>query len=441
MRPYRSSFSLPVMSFVALVAAATATALVLTVSAQTQTPTFRSSVDLVAVDVQVVNADGVPIEALKPEDFQVAIGGQQRRVVSADFIRNTNVDGSPLDGDDDGATVRADGSPLRVGTGRTYVLAFDTDSFNVTESRDVVAAARRFINRLQPDDEVGVYTFPVGPRLEPTTNHVAVRSAVDTVVGHLRSVPTEFNLTPSEIIDITAETSRERANLSGGRGATQGGGALNGTEGDVTRRVQLRECGSDARCVEQIQTEAQSLAFYYEGRAAAGLNGLRSLIRLLNAEPGRKTVVMFSAGIPSTDRPGGRPETGDLAKMLGQDAAATNTTIYVLHIDGGAWRQMAAETRKADSPPVSRSRDNAVTGRLLSEFSGASGGTLIRVVMGGGDFALDRILRETSSHYLLGVEPADRDRDGKLRDLRVKVARKGVTVRSRIWVVVPKPLT
>jgi hypothetical protein len=168
------------------------------------------------------------------------------------------------------------------------------------------------------------------------------------------------------------------------------------------------------------------------------LNGLRSLIRLLNAEPGRKTVVLFSAGIPTTDRPGGRPEVGDLAKLLGQDAAATNTTIYVVHLDTGAWRQMSAETRKTDNPPVSRSRDNAVTGRLLSEFAGASGGTLMRVVMGGGEWALDRVLLETSSHYLLGVEPAETDRDGKLRPLSVKVKQKGTTVRSRIWVLVPK---
>jgi hypothetical protein len=175
-----------------------------------------------------------------------------------------------------------------------------------------------------------------------------------------------------------------------------------------------------------------------EGRATEGLNGLRSLIKLLSTEPGRKTVVMFSAGIPVTDRPGGRPEVGDLAKLLGQDAAATNTTIYTLHIDTGPTRQMAAESRKTDRPPLSRARDNAVTSRLLEEFSGASGGALMRVVMGGGEFALDRVLRETSSHYLLGVEPADADRDGKVRDLRVKVDQKGVTVRSRIWVVVPK---
>jgi VWFA-related protein len=410
--------------------------------AQGQTPTFRAGVDLIAVDVQVIDKDGTPIRALVPGDFDVAIGGQRRRVVSADFIESTAVDGRSLDrtapiAPGPHATNQwPDGS----GAARTYMLVFDTDSFTVGESRDVVAAARGFISRLQPIDRVGLYTFPVGPRVEPTTDHAAVSASVDTIVGHTQHMPGSFNLTASEIIDITAELTQSRLASLGrqqGPGPVPGAPALAGNEGEVTRRVQQRECGDDARCVDEIQAEAQSLAFYLEGRATEGLNGLRELVRLLSLEPGRKTMVMFSAGIPTSDRPGGRPDVGDLAKALGQDAAATNTTIYVLHFDMGAWRQMAAETRKANSAPVSASRDHVVTGRLLSEFSGSSGGALIRVVMGGGDFALTRVLRETSSHYLLGVEPADRDRDGKLRDLRVKVSRKGATIRSRIWVVVP----
>jgi hypothetical protein len=99
---------------------------------------------------------------------------------------------------------------------------------------------------------------------------------------------------------------------------------------------------------------------------------------------------------------------------------------------------MSAENRKLLGSPVTRIRDRAVGGRALEEFSGASGGALMRVATGSGEFALDRVLRETSSHYLLGVEPDASDRDGRLRQLRVKVNRSGATVRSRLWVRVPK---
>jgi VWFA-related protein len=409
-----------------------------------QQPTFRAAVDLVAVDVQVVDSDGFPVTTLGPEDFQVRFNGKNRRVATVEFIQSAAVDQTPAR--------RVTSGPMATNlwptadvarTGRTYVLAFDTYSFNVQESRDVVAAARGFIRRLQPNDAVGLYTFPIGPRMEPTLEHNLVSQAVDQIVGRNQNIPGEHNLTASEIIDITAEISRQR---SGNASFVQPPQANNSSlalidtgDGSALQRVQLRECGSiSSACADMINTEASTMAYYLEGRATEGLNGLRSLIQLLNQQPGRKTVVLFSAGIPATDRPGGRPDVGDLAKLLGQDAAATNTSIYTLHLDSRATRALSAEARRSGSTPNAHSRDMAVGGRLLEEFSGASGGALLRVMLDGGEFALDRVLRETSSHYLLGVEPDESDRDGRLRELRVSVVdRPGLTIRSRSWVVIP----
>jgi hypothetical protein len=58
--------------------------------------------------------------------------------------------------------------------------------------------------------------------------------------------------------------------------------------------------------------------------------------------------------------------------------------------------------------------------------------------MGRGDLQLRRVLTETSASYLLGVEPAAADRDGRLRQLKIKVDKDHVTVRSRSWVMIPK---
>ena len=52
-----------------------------------QTPTFRSGVDLVTVDVGVIDQTGNPIDDLRPPDFIVKIDGQARRVVSANLVR------------------------------------------------------------------------------------------------------------------------------------------------------------------------------------------------------------------------------------------------------------------------------------------------------------------------------------------------------------------
>jgi hypothetical protein len=142
--------------------------------------------------------------------------------------------------------------------------------------------------------------------------------------------------------------------------------------------------------------------------------------------------------MPVSDRLGGRPDIGEVARLLGQDAARTNTIIYSVYVDSAYVRSFSADRRRYDRNSQNPARDNAMMGRLLDAVAGASGGTMLGVVLGGGEQAFTRILRETSSHYLLGVEPDEADRDGRLRRLSVKVDHRGATVRSRQWVIVPK---
>src|SRR4051794_17496192 len=56
----------------------------------TQKPptTFRSGLDLIAIDVQVIDRDGIPVEGLGPDKFEVTINGRKRRVVSADLVES-----------------------------------------------------------------------------------------------------------------------------------------------------------------------------------------------------------------------------------------------------------------------------------------------------------------------------------------------------------------
>ena len=76
-------------------------------------------------------------------------------------------------------------------------------------------------------------------------------------------------------------------------------------------------------------------------------------------------------------------------------------------------------------------------GNWLDEFSTTAGGNRIYAPVGSGSFAFQRVLRETSAHYLLGVQPEEADRDGAPHQLNVKVDRPGVTVNGRQWVLIP----
>ena len=74
----------------------------------------------------------------------------------------------------------------------------------------------------------------------------------------------------------------------------------------------------------------------------------------------------------------------------------------------------------------------------MAAASVKAGGALLRVEAGTGETAFNRVLRETSAYYLLGVEPEELDRDGKTHFLRVSVKPRGITVRVRTQVVVPR---
>jgi hypothetical protein len=81
-------------------------------------------------------------------------------------------------------------------------------------------------------------------------------------------------------------------------------------------------------------------------------------------------------------------------------------------------------------------REEAMQSGWLERFSEAAGGALFRSSHDAGAQAWQRILTETATYYLLGVEPLPEDGDGRPRALRVRIRARDAIVRSRSWVVV-----
>lgn len=435
----RSGRGWPLTAVLAVIAGAA----VASAPRQTQTPTFRAAVDLVAVDVQIVDRDGRPIPDLAAGQFSVTIDGRDRRVVSADHIQYAAAEGGGAAAPIQVGPAARNEWPASGPAARTFLLAIDADSFNVGEGRRAAEAARAFVDRLLPNDLVGVFAYPLGPHVAPTADRTLVRTGLDSVVGGSRAASSQFHLTAAEVVDINAELAafslRQTAFSQAGPRGNQLAPVLAGSPTETLRRVQIRECGndSDIQCAENIEREATILAFYYEVEITRAINDLGALIRTLGDFPGRKTVVVLSAGMPIADRPGGRPTVADLARVLGEEAARSNASIYAIHLDSSFFQAFSAETRSSRSAP-SQARESAVMGRFLDQFASASGGTMFRSVVGSGETALGQILRETSAYYLLGVAPAEADRDGRTHKLRVRVDARGATIRSRTWVHIPK---
>ena len=202
---------------------------------------------------------------------------------------------------------------------------------------------------------------------------------------------------------------------------------------DAVLRVVRRECPGEVDCPSHILNEVASLAPHLENQADSSLGGLDELLRGLAGIPGRKAVVLVSAGVLVSDRRDGRPDVGDLSRVMGQTAARANASVYTVQIEP------STQTRwpRRGCLPTPSNRDRQMLGNWLDEFSTTAGGSRIYAPVGSGAFAFHRVLRETSAHYLLGVQPEEADRDGGPHQLRVKVGRPGVTVHGRQWVLIP----
>ena len=390
-----------------------------------QRPVFTSGVDLIAVDAIVVDKNGHPITGVKPEQFEVTVDGKPRRVVSAEFLeftsrdRPASLEAVPEAVPEAGYSSNAEAAPA-ANKGRLIYLAVDQASFKPLATRGVMEAARKFIDRLQPDDRVGLVAFPL-PAISvgASRDHALARAATAKILGSAQSFRTsgiDKNVSLSEAIDIHANDSL------------------------TLEKVLARECtgarsAEDAReCAADVRNTAMSIGRNAEMQAMQSLHGIETVIRGLAQIRERKTLVLISAGLPVADRSGIDLQLHPDVVAIGRLAAAANLNLFVLHIDSGFLDAFSAEERMITD---TLSRDLGIMSMGLETVAGASGGSLARVVAGA-DFAFDRVLRETAAAYLIGVEPVESDRDGKPHRINVKVRVPGAEVRSRKEFVMPK---
>jgi VWFA-related protein len=399
---------------------------------RTDAQTFRAAVDLIAVDVQVFDRQGLPIETLSPDQFTVTIDGRKRRVLSASLAKYEL--GSTAA---DLATPPAALAPNPIslsgptGDGRTFIVAFDTASFRSVDIDTARRAADRFTQHLLPDDAVGVFPLPDGPYIAPTTSRSVVSRAIASVSGRKAASPSHMDMAIEQMVDITAAASTQSMPA-----VRQTVGKMVSNSVEDTPDENPIECpGTNATCTEQAIAEATSLATAIEEEVFQGIQGLDTLLRRLRETPVRKTVILFSGGMPVADRFGGRPSIGREVRLLGEQAAYANATIHTVYFDTNMVNEFSVDSRR---PKSSTGRTRIINTRALAEFTEPSGGALLEVGLGPGDSQIDKLVGQISTYYVLGVEPDARDRDGRPHRLQVKVDAKNAQLRSRELVVVPK---
>jgi VWFA-related protein len=364
-----------------------------------QGPTFRTGIELVTVDVGVSDDRGRPVSDLLAPDFVVKIDGEVRKVVSAEHVR-IDVEAAKKQAKAEAETETFFTSNLAPPNGRMIIIAVDQSNIRPGAARPLLMSAGRFLDRLSPADKIAFISYPQpGEAVDFTTDHTRIRHAMGRVTGLQSRHKGRFNIGMWEaktIVDNRDEIMR--------------------------RTVVMRECamlqGVDLeRCERDVELEAGDIVTAQRLDTAMSLRGLQDLLGDLAHVEGPKNLILLSEGLV-LDGTGG--ELDEIVRL----AAVGRVSINVLLMDVPRF-----EVTQAQLPP-SASEDRQMQVQGLENLAGLSRGALFRVI-GTGDAIFDRLASEMSAYYLLGVEQAPRDRDGKRHRIDVEVRRRNVTVRSR----------
>jgi len=431
-----------------------------------QTPTFRSGVELVAVDVGVVDRQGQPVRGLTTSDFTVMVAGQPRRVVNAEFVDSlaetsrSNLRRSSLESmisSNEGASI-----------GRMFVFVVDQGTLEAGNVRHVGQAASRFLATLSFADRSALMLLPSGPNVTFTWVHDKVREALGRVIGQAgHDNAFEFgSLTEAREISnrsqIALRTVAQRECGSGaavsagldafsggsgglggqstpaGGGGTQGGqgsggggtggaggaggsgGSTQGTSSGGSGTGQRSSGGGfGSSCTRDVQMRAEWAWRGVQMTSQTSINSMRQMLAALTQVRGDKTIVLISGGWPLDDR-----EQHTTITTLASEAAAARATFYTLYVPntvGSASRRMITTTPANDS---------YLHSGPLDTLASMTGGASYRAEVGA-EAVFDRLGRELSGYYRLGVEKDATDADTRTRRMKVQVSRSAVTVRAR----------
>ena len=158
---------------------------------------FRVSVDVVAVDVQVIDREGNAVPDLGPEKFNVTINGRRRRVVSAERIGDRHRPRC----DARAARRRSSARPRHHARGRLRQLQCRRDPGR--DSGDAPVREAAVAGRLRRP--VGVSERPEGAIRRKDHASVLDRARQQVVGQRDLAEITQFNVRPSELVDMTRE--------------------------------------------------------------------------------------------------------------------------------------------------------------------------------------------------------------------------------------------
>jgi len=368
--------------------------------------TFKVEVNYVEIDANVTDDQGNFVRGLTKDDFQVIEEGapQTLTVFSMVNIPIERVDPPLFSKVAIPPDVVSNKEPFE---GRVFVLVLDDLNTKFSRTARTRAAARQFVEHyVGANDIVAVVnTSGYGSGMQDfTSNRQLALKAIGGAMGN----------------KAESSTSAALQDYYQNRDTPGGAGNANASFNELMRYNNAR---NSLRTLKNISD------------FMAGMRGRR------------KAVVYFSEGINyNLFDPINNPHATDVQHEL-RDlvAAATRSNVSIYSVDP---RGLATGTEDAIEMGAFPVDGSVSTINLMDEMryehdslrtvADETGGF---AVLNQNDFrtAFSRILEDNSSYYVLGYYPTNEKRDGRFRNVQVKVLKPGLHVRTRKGYVAPVP--
>ncbi len=370
---------------------------------QDEVPTFGEAVEVSVVNLSVyVTRGGEPVTDLSRQDFEIFEDGKKVP------LTNFYVFQPPPRPDAFAPEVRPEAGKIPPGP---------------PFSKGGTAAEEQRVS-----EPLFVVAYVDNMNLRPHTRKMVVERLETFVEDQLAPEDQVMIVTAGHRLRIRQEFSRDRETTRQTLAGLIREPALGLQEDQSLSRI-LSEVAHRYRDPEAADLDAERIAMDFRnhqerliGQARGTFGMLADLVGSLGELSGRKMVVHVSDGISATNRQ-------DLKRLLAR-ANANQVSFYA--IDGGGSRQfgtsMAGQSGTLGSfwtPEASRDREFAREQSLIDLADGTGGKMLLaRKNM---DRELDGFRSAVAHYYSLGFAP--RARGPEVRQVKVKVRRKGVDVR------------
>jgi VWFA-related protein len=376
----------------------------------------RITSNLVQFDATVTDKQGRLVTDLRPEDFEVRVGGRPQEITNLSFVSNETgtVSARPAERAADRNAPPLPPVPLRASqVRRTVALVVDDLGTSFESIAYVRRALKKFVDeQMQPGDLVAVMrtSAGMGALQQFTTDKQLLYRAIDRVRWNPsgRSGLSAFApLEPDEFAQA-----KQQAGLSSNN---------NGTD--------------PAAELEEFRTEIFSVGT---------LGTLNFIVRGMGELPGRKSVVMFSEGfkIYNGDNPTANARVLDSLRHLVDLANRASVVVYTIDPRG---LQTAGLTAADDTGGRSAQDLNDLTNSRMQELLDTQQGLQYLADETGGflvknnndiNGAVRRTLDDQKGYYLIGFRPDEKffePANGRHRfnSFDVKVKRAGLSVRTR----------